>query len=285
MPQPQMPAMTNWRFEVDFERIGWLTIDTPKSPVNTLSRLALQELETALLRVEDLIASGEVIGRRAPVGQGQRVHRRRRCQRVRRDGRPLVLPEALKRAHAVMDRIESMKVPVDRGDPRLLRWAAGWSWRSRATTGSPSTTTRRALGFPEVNLGIFPGFGGTGRSIRQAGRSPAMQAMLTGRMIKAGAARGMGLVDKLVRHRDMLHWEARQGRAAASGSRRRRRWRSASWRGPLRCAIVEQDARRDEQEARARALSGAACADRSVREARRRSGGDDRGRERRASCR
>lgn len=57
-----MPAMTNWRFEVDFEGIGWLTIDTPNSPVNTLSRVALSELETALLRVEDLIASGEVIG-------------------------------------------------------------------------------------------------------------------------------------------------------------------------------------------------------------------------------
>ena len=37
-----------------------------------------------------------------------------------------------------------------------------------------------------------------------------MQMMLTGRMLKAGAARGMGLIDKLVRHRDMLHWEARK---------------------------------------------------------------------------
>ena len=34
MPQPQMPAMTNWRFEVDFEQIAWLTIDTPNAPVN-----------------------------------------------------------------------------------------------------------------------------------------------------------------------------------------------------------------------------------------------------------
>src|SRR3954471_15984708 len=62
VPQPQMPVMTNWRFEVDFESIGWLTIDTPNAPVNMLSRLALAELETALMRVEDLIASGEVVG-------------------------------------------------------------------------------------------------------------------------------------------------------------------------------------------------------------------------------
>ena len=57
-----MPAATNWRFEVDFERIAWLTIDTPNSPVNTLSRIAITELETIILRVEDLIASGEVVG-------------------------------------------------------------------------------------------------------------------------------------------------------------------------------------------------------------------------------
>src|SRR5690606_37986080 len=66
------------------------------------------------------------------------------------------------------------------------------------------------IGFPEVKLGIFPGFGGTGRSIRQAGPVDAMQIMLTGKLLRAGAARGMGLVDKLVRHRDNLRWEARK---------------------------------------------------------------------------
>src|SRR5690606_28837024 len=51
---------------------------------------------------------------------------------------------------------------------------------------------------------------GTGRSIRQAGPVPAMQMMLTGRMVKAKVARATGPVDKLARHRDMLHWEARR---------------------------------------------------------------------------
>src|SRR4029078_9585639 len=53
------------------------------------------------------------------------------------------------------------------------------------------------LGFPEVKLGIFPGFHGTARSIRQAGALQAMQLMLTGSFIRATAARGMGLVDEL----------------------------------------------------------------------------------------
>jgi 3-hydroxyacyl-CoA dehydrogenase/enoyl-CoA hydratase/3-hydroxybutyryl-CoA epimerase len=90
-----------------------------------------------------------------------------------------------------------------------------------------------------VNLGIFPGFGGTGRSIRQAGPVPAMQAMLTGRMIKASAARGMGLVDKLVRHRDNLHWEARkavlQKRSSTPAPLGQR---IMAW-GPIRARIVK----------------------------------------------
>jgi 3-hydroxyacyl-CoA dehydrogenase/enoyl-CoA hydratase/3-hydroxybutyryl-CoA epimerase len=66
-----------------------------------------------------------------------------------------------------------------------------------------------------------------------------MQAMLTGRMIKAGAARGMGLVDKLVRHRDMLHWEARKavlGRKTSTPAPLG--LRIMAW-GPIRAQVVK----------------------------------------------
>ncbi|MBN9306029.1 MAG: 3-hydroxyacyl-CoA dehydrogenase [Devosia sp. 67-54] len=204
-----MPAMTNWRFEVDFENIGWLTIDTPKSPVNTLSRLSISELETALLRIEDLIASGEVVGLVIQSGKDSGFIAGADVSEFDQMSDPAVLPEALKRAHAVMDRIEKMKAPVIAAIHGFclgggLELALACHYRIAVNDD------KTRVGFPEVNLGIFPGFGGTGRSIRQAGPVAAMQAMLTGRMIKASAARRMGLVDKLVRQRDMLHWEARK---------------------------------------------------------------------------
>lgn len=204
-----MPAMTNWRFEVDFENIGWLTIDTPKSPVNTLSRLSISELETALLRIEDLIASGEVVGLVIQSGKDSGFIAGADVSEFDQMSDPAILPEALKRAHAVMDRIENMKAPVIAAIHGFclgggLELALACHYRIAVNDD------KTRVGFPEVNLGIFPGFGGTGRSIRQAGPVEAMQAMLTGRMIKASAARRMGLVDKLVRQRDMLHWEARK---------------------------------------------------------------------------
>lgn len=204
-----MPESSNWRITVDFERIAWLTIDTPKSPVNTLSRQSITELETILLRVEDLIASGEIVGLVIASGKDTGFIAGADVTEFDSMSDPAILPEALKRAHAVMDRIEAMKAPVVAAIHGFclgggLELALACHYRIAVNDD------KTRLGFPEVNLGIFPGFGGTGRSIRQAGPVAAMQAMLTGRMIKAGAARGMGLVDKLVRHRDMLHWEARK---------------------------------------------------------------------------
>jgi len=209
VPQPQMPAMTNWRFEVDVENIGWLTIDTPNAPVNMLSSVATTELETALLRVDDLVASGEVVGLVIQSGKDSGFIAGADVSEFDAMSDPSILPQVLKRAHAVMDRVENMKAPVIAAIHGFclgggLELALACHYRIAVNDD------RTRVGFPEVNLGIFPGFGGTGRSIRQAGPVEAMQAMLTGRMIKASAAKRMGLVDKLVRHRDSLHWEARK---------------------------------------------------------------------------
>ncbi|MGB5487481.1 MAG: 3-hydroxyacyl-CoA dehydrogenase NAD-binding domain-containing protein, partial [Lysobacterales bacterium] len=66
------------------------------------------------------------------------------------------------------------------------------------------------LGFPEIKLGIYPGFGGSARSVQQAGASNAMQLMLSTRNLRAGAARAMGLVDELVGPHGSLRWAARR---------------------------------------------------------------------------
>ena len=54
------------------------------------------------------------------------------------------------------------------------------------------------IGLPETQLGIFPGWGGSARLPRLVGAPAAMDMMLTGRALSAKAARGIGLVDKVV---------------------------------------------------------------------------------------
>ena len=54
------------------------------------------------------------------------------------------------------------------------------------------------IGLPETQLGIFPGWGGSARLPQLVGAPAAMDMMLTGRTLSASAARGIGLVDKVV---------------------------------------------------------------------------------------
>ena len=63
---------------------------------------------------------------------------------------------------------------------------------------------RTQLGFPEISLGIMPGYGGTGRAVRRIGVAHTLEMVLTGRMVRATEALEWGLVDALVGGEDML---------------------------------------------------------------------------------
>ena len=54
-----------------------------------------------------------------------------------------------------------------------------------------------SMGFPEINLGILPGAGGTQRAPRIAGAAPSLELMLSGRPATAMRALGIGLIDRI----------------------------------------------------------------------------------------
>lgn len=54
------------------------------------------------------------------------------------------------------------------------------------------------IGSPEINLGVFPGWGGTQRLLRIVGSSKAREIIYTGDKYTATQALGMGLVDRVV---------------------------------------------------------------------------------------
>jgi len=60
------------------------------------------------------------------------------------------------------------------------------------------------LGFPEINLGLMPGAGGTQKLPRLIGRSKAQYLILSGRFITAEEALQMGIVDMVVPRKDVM---------------------------------------------------------------------------------
>ncbi|HZX81755.1 MAG TPA: enoyl-CoA hydratase-related protein, partial [Lysobacter sp.] len=54
------------------------------------------------------------------------------------------------------------------------------------------------VGQPEINLGLIPGFGGTQRLLRLAGRAATLELCLLGTPIDATRARELGIVNRVV---------------------------------------------------------------------------------------
>jgi 3-hydroxyacyl-CoA dehydrogenase / enoyl-CoA hydratase / 3-hydroxybutyryl-CoA epimerase len=206
---PDVRQLRDWRFSIDIEDIAWAVFDREGESANALGRRPIEELGTIIDRVENGQRSGEIRGLVLMSGKdksfivGADI---REFDQLDTEARVIDL---IRPVLGLLDRIESMPVPVVAaihgacvGGGFELVLACHYRIATR------DRTTR--VGFPEVKLGLFPGFNGTARSIRQAGALAAMPLMLKGSMIGASAARGIGLVDELVAGRETLRWAARK---------------------------------------------------------------------------
>jgi enoyl-CoA hydratase len=66
------------------------------------------------------------------------------------------------------------------------------------------STNEAVLGFPEVGLGLIPGYGGTQRLSQLVGKGKALEMILTGDQISAVAAYDIGLVNHVVLPEQLL---------------------------------------------------------------------------------
>lgn len=208
-----------WKYETDAENIGYLTFDKPGSSANTLSEGVLHELQQQLdalsaspgaARVRGLvIRSGKSSGFIA----GADI-REFTTFASAADARAHI--ELGQRVFAALEALPFPTVAAIHGFALGGGLELALACRYRVALGD----ARLALGLPEVQLGIHPGFGGTVRSVRLLGVRPAMKLMLTGRPVRADRARELGLVDRLVDRREALEVAARELIALAPPPRR-----------------------------------------------------------------
>lgn len=102
---------------------------------------------------------------------------------------------------AVFNKIEQMQKPVIAA---VTGFCLGGGMELAMACHMRIAGDRARMGQPEINLGIIPGFGGTQRLSRLVGRAKAMEIILTGDMINAQEAKGLGLVNKVVPEGEVL---------------------------------------------------------------------------------
>lgn len=188
------PNGVGLRHEIDADGILTLTFDRPDSKVNLLDRATLQLLDEIL----------EALARRDDV-RGVLVESAKPGHFLA--GLDVAVLASLKDAYEaaqgarqgqeVFSRLATSPVP----SACLIDGACfggGAELALACTFRLCSDRPEVRIGFPEVRLGIVPGFGGTQRLPRLIGLKRSLDLVVSGRAIRADEARRIGLVDRIV---------------------------------------------------------------------------------------
>jgi 3-hydroxyacyl-CoA dehydrogenase/enoyl-CoA hydratase/3-hydroxybutyryl-CoA epimerase len=185
---------THWRMRTDEDGTAWLLFDKKDSSANTLSEEVLTELNAILEKLERETPWGVVIRSAKPGGfiAGADIAQFRGVTDVAQ------IEALLTRGHAVMDRLDRLPcvtVAVIHG------YCLGGGLEVALACDYRIAIDDATFGFPEVQLGLHPGLGGTVRLPRLINPLQAMTMMLTGRSERARRARALGLVDAVTQER------------------------------------------------------------------------------------
>ncbi len=194
-PAPEATSpYKNFKLTRDADGIAWLLFDREGTSANTLSAEVFEEFDSVLAALESQRPTGLVIRSAKTSGfiAGADVNEFRGASDAS------VVEAAIGRAHAVIDRLEALRVP---SVAVIHGFCLGGGLEVALACQSRIAIDGARFGFPEVMLGLHPGLGGTARFTRLVNPTQAMTLMLTGRTIDARRAKSLGLVDAVTQER------------------------------------------------------------------------------------
>ena len=189
-----MQDLKHWSVSMDDANLCWLTLDVSGKSVNVLTHAVMAELGQIIDWVESqsIIAGvGMLSGKPGGFVYGADIAEFELLATA--DD----VMQHMQMVHALFNRIDSLDVPTIVGIDGIAVGGGleiALTFDRIITTASPKTK----LGFPEVNLGILPGYGGSGRAYRRIGTAAVTQMMMSGRPLTASAAQAAGLIDQTV---------------------------------------------------------------------------------------
>lgn len=187
-------GLIHWKLGRDPDGVAWAVLDKVNSGANTLDDAVLGELDRILDALEADRPTGLVIRSAKTSGfiAGADVGQFRGATDVND------VEQRMARAHAIADRLEGQAYPTI---AVVHGYALGGGLEVALACKIRIAIEGAKFGFPEVQLGLHPGLGGTARFTRLIDPLQAMSFMLTGKTIAARKAKALGLVDAVVPER------------------------------------------------------------------------------------
>lgn len=190
---PHPEGITTWRMGRDDENIAWLLLDCPDSGTNTISQTVLHELDTVLGILQHDKPRALVIRSAKPGGFAAGADITQFA-----DMRGESATRMLRQGHDVLDRLAALPfatIAVVHGA------ALGAGFEIALACDHRIAVEGAKFGFPEVQLGLHPGLGGTFRLPALIDPVEAMTMMLTGKSAHDRKALKLGIADALVPER------------------------------------------------------------------------------------
>ncbi len=197
--------LVHWRVTKDRDDILWVVCDRANESTNSLSQAVLSEFNDILDYASAQKLNGMVISSAKKNGfiAGADIREFESFDDASE------VTALITRGHEMLFRLENMSChTVAAVHGFCLGGGLELAMACDYIIAANADNTR--IGLPEVQLGIFPGLGGSVRLTERVGGMKGMQVMLTGRPLRAKAARAMGVVDELVEETGSLRWAARR---------------------------------------------------------------------------
>jgi len=179
-------------YEKDKEKgIVKLTINRPEVR-NALNAATRQEIRTAIGEIE----KDEDVRVVIITGAGEKAFISGADITAFKDATPIMMEESASTlGQQLFSDIENLSVPVI---AMINGFCLGGGQELALCCDIRIASENAKFGQPEVNIGIFPGAGGTQRLPRLIGWGKAKELIYTGKIIDAAEAERIGLVDKVV---------------------------------------------------------------------------------------
>ncbi|HEL2575001.1 TPA: enoyl-CoA hydratase-related protein [Streptococcus suis] len=176
--------------------IGYITINRPEA-LNALSSQVLKDLNEVL----DVVETSTEIGVVIVTGAGEKSFVAGADIKEMDKMTPTQAFEYMTYANDTFSRLEHLRQP---SIAAINGYALGGGMELALSTDIRLGHEKVLLGFPEVTLGIIPGFAGTQRMPRLIGISKAKELIFTARNVKGPEAVELGILNRLVPAEELM---------------------------------------------------------------------------------